>query len=105
FEVFYDKPPFYQIAMKTEQKAAVPVAILDDLYMPSSRLYTFLREHLGQSVLNLHQSDGSIDVILDSHADPFPVTCSGTRCLSRIREHYDGIPELIVHYLLLYNLS
>src|SRR5699024_6517791 len=61
--------------------------------------------HTGQNFSETYETNGVIHLKIETGNRSFPESLFGLQYLSRIREHYDGLPELLIHFLLLYNLS
>lgn len=99
------RAPFYQVPFKDEKTAQIPSALLDDLHMTLPRFLTFLKQHTGFQGRLSKQTKQTLCLQLDHASQQWPVSYSGLVFLPRDRQHYDGIPEILAHFLLLYNLS
>lgn len=97
-------PPFYCLQAEDKMRQEIPFSILDDLHMTTPRFCRFLEAHAGIDAQDLSQTDHSF-CLQSKHALHLPISREGAYFLPRHREYFDGIPEMLVHLLLLYNLS
>lgn len=101
----YGRRPFYPVVTGEEGKAKIPVRILDDLHMTLPRFIQFLQSSFHVHVHDVQQFGENIRLRLSRGGYLIPSTLNGVPHLPRDRAGFDGLPEIIVHYLLLYNLS
>lgn len=93
-----------------QTKATVTSEILDQLHMTKHRFEAFLLSHHIDGKLEQGQTQEEIDIQIHkwpnflSHK-PFLCDLEQNYYLSTYKEVYNALPELLVHYLLLYNLS
>lgn len=104
FQDLYQQPPFRPVSGKSRE-VEIPIEILDDLHMTYSRFIHFLETHMAVRVEQKRESEKSIQLRYENTCLPFPSSVEGELYLPRNREHYDHFPEMLVHFLLLYNLS
>lgn len=105
FKDLYDQQPFCPVNRNTGNRLEVPAEILDHLNMTFSRFIEFLSIKLG---LNMTDCEEKTKILLIQAENPpfyLPSSLSGQLYLPRSRDAYDLYPEMLVHYLLLYNLS
>lgn len=97
--------PFQSFSFTQDGDMEVSPGILDDLHMTHARFVRFLEAQTGLSVRSLQGPNKSIRLKFETHLLPFPSSLEGEHFLPRKRQHYDFLPEMLVHFLLLYNLS
>ncbi|HEX7063826.1 MAG TPA: YaaC family protein [Bacillales bacterium] len=105
FADMFKQPPFYRIASESGWETVVPFGILDDLNMTFPRFAAFLESRLNMDMSGIHRAQKGILLQGEKATAKFPSSFSGQYYIPRSREHYDGMPEVLVHFLLLYNLS
>lgn len=105
FSDIRNRAPFYQVTFSDTETIEIPSAILDDLHMTLPRFLSFLRDHTNLQTSQPHLTKNTICLKFEDRPLGLPVSQSGYYYLPRCREHYDGLPEILTHFLLLYNLS
>lgn len=112
-------PLFYHVTHKkiayqvdlSNQYITIPNSLLDDFHLSSSSYIEFLANRgvkLNKS--SLQESQDTFTFLLKEsispiYSNPFLYAKDGNLYLPRSREDYIGIPEILCHYLILYNLS
>ncbi|HET7580550.1 MAG TPA: YaaC family protein [Bacillales bacterium] len=105
FREMYGRPPFYRIGIGENGEMEMPAALLDDLHMTQARFIEFFEKHFHTLVKDSRETQTTLLVRLENIRHPLPSTLDGDLYISRNRERYDDLPEMLVHFLLLYNLS
>ncbi|HET7627727.1 MAG TPA: YaaC family protein [Bacillales bacterium] len=97
--------PFYLLTKENDGKRmTLSNAILDDLHMTGHRFVEFLnRKRFGPAAFGAETKKTIALHVEGSIA--CPTSLSNRKYLPRKKTHYDGLPEMVVHCLLLYNLS
>lgn len=103
----------YSIHINPEGKAILPKRILDDYHMTLQRFTDFIKSNIGRPDLEIGEDMGGIQLLLEKKDWPSPTFCSPflyhlyeqSYCIPKSRERFTNFPEVMVHYLLLYNLS
>lgn len=110
FEFSDQKKRFYSIGDPYSSQLVIPVSIIDDFHWTE----TYFTQKLQQAVPFIENMAKVKDkLIVDLHE---PIGCSGSSffyyntedaslSLSRRRDLFTFFPEILTHYLLLYNLS
>lgn len=99
------EPPFYEMTYAEPGMLTFPAAILDDMHMTGSRFRRFLKTRTDIAVIGTEQNQQVLGIEPDQLPRDWPVALSGAPYIPRTHAHYDMLPELLVHFLLLYNLS
>ncbi|HET7615739.1 MAG TPA: YaaC family protein, partial [Bacillales bacterium] len=97
--------PFYHFYKKNERELRIPYAILDDLHMTGPGFIEFLNRRMDMNMVRAEQQGNQLILFAEEPPPPFPASLSGEQYAPRTMDGYDGIPEMLVHFLLLYNLS
>jgi hypothetical protein len=106
FADVYGHEPFFPINCKNGREVDIPSQILDDLHMTSSRFVNFLETNGHVKISDFREANGKVHLKFQGEMTRFfPTTLAGQYYAPRLREHYDDLPEILVHFLLLYNLS
>lgn len=106
FTNVYGDAPFYPIDCKSDREMDIPSQILDDLHMTASRFVNFLETYGHIEIPDFRETNETIRLKFQNEAPQlFPTALTGQPHAPRLRKHYDGLPEILVHFLLLYNLS
>lgn len=115
FELSLEKILSYKIGQIDDLNLFIPINILDDLKMTHSRFTSFLNQSLPfqHQIFEINESDKEkfIQVSMKEYINP--MKCSPLQYHSykqsfyipNHREHFSIFPEIMTHYLLLYNLS
>lgn len=109
FQRLYRKVPMLKVDL-TNEGIAIPIIILDYLKMTEQRFKDFLTNRLCAKRHSFHSNDDTIFVSFQQPLTswdclPFAYHRQGDFYLPVKKELYDPIHEVVVHYLLLYNLS
>ncbi|HEU5138822.1 MAG TPA: YaaC family protein [Bacillales bacterium] len=99
------QPPLYKMIPEDSGELGIPFDILDDLHMTFPRFASFLERRLNINASQISRTEKGISIQGDTIKTKFPSSLSGQSYIPRSREHYDNMPEVLVHFLLLYNLS
>ncbi|RXJ01097.1 hypothetical protein DS745_10525 [Anaerobacillus alkaliphilus] len=107
----YDEKVAYPLNISSGQEYSLTNTILDDLNISSEAFTNYLEEHTKLKVLNSREEESKL--FLELNRQLKPLTCSPLQFdltkkqyyLPRKRDGFFFLPELLVHYLILYNLS
>ncbi|WP_102348053.1 YaaC family protein [Bacillus sp. Marseille-P3661] len=110
FKISLEKFNSYRVGQIDDKELLIPIKILDDLKMTNSRFASFLKQQF-EFELNPQQTKNYISIQINDSVCRYD--CSPMQYdyfnqalyLPKDRVLYDYFPEILVHYLLLYNLS
>lgn len=111
FSLHFQKDLFIKTPLKGQSTFTIPNDVLDAYHMTSQRLKHFIESTIHNGVI--HIEDEEMSLSFDTDMNLLPLTSSPLLynlyedgfCLPRERELFTIFPEVMVHYLLLYNLS
>lgn len=109
----FGKPTHYHIGSTIDEKLRIPLSIIDDYKMTQDRFVHFMEELVSEklSFIKYNQRDQLFEIELTKTVhclDPFPFSIHYEQSSIHIptdRSMLSPLHEVIVHYLLLYNLS
>lgn len=101
----YGDSPFCPVSYKEKDILEIPSHILDNLNMTAQRFNDFLSHKWGWSIMNLKETPGKLHLEMKDHAFHLPSSLDGQLFLPSNRSGYEILPELLVHFLISYNLS
>lgn len=115
FQVCLEKQQSYRVAGLQDNMLFIPIKILDNLHMTMDRFSSYLKQTLPFKhelvVMNDKKQLQSIQVQLNStinlnNCSPIQFNCfDNTWHIPVEKEQFLLLPEMLTHYLLLYNLS
>jgi hypothetical protein len=108
FATIYGTSPFYPVNRRDDSTANMPGVVLDDLHMTFTRYRDYFKTHAHAPLTNMKQTENGITVGLEGanfHCHPFYRSLGGDCFVPAVRGLYHYLPETVVHFLLLYNLS
>ena len=106
FTDLYGQSPFCSVSLNENHFLEIPQSILDDLNMTMNRFVHFLSQKMRWTVVGFEESANHLLLIkLKEHPIDLPTSMTGHQFLPRHRRGYEPFPELLVHFLILYNLS
>jgi hypothetical protein len=111
FSVLYNKPFVHPVTFnQSNNTLVIPLKILDDLHMTLERYLKFLFDNSSVNIREVTDSNESMRIKFEDSVQPLslePVLFDyqGSLYLPNERELYQPFPEIMAHYLLLYNLS
>ena len=110
----FEKKTFSSLTHSTDQQYRISSKILDSFQMSSLRLGSFLSGRLRQAVSFRDTEEGTKDLLLCLETKPDPNSqapirfhCQAKEWQLSLQKHSAAylLPELLIHYLVLYNLS
>lgn len=107
FHIFTGSPSFLPVSFSNTE-AIIPSKILDSYFMSKDRFQHYLESQLGNPVKNVKTSKTSIEVAFSEPLQPVPpfyYNVLDNKHYIPIEKRSVHLPEILVHYLLLYNLS
>ncbi|MBU8908389.1 YaaC family protein [Desertibacillus haloalkaliphilus] len=110
FACIYKKPISYRLQKTEESDFKVTAKLLDDFNLGVSSWGRFLNTRTRTHLNEPYENNGYVVIPFEKPLNrldcaPFLRSHSGNYYLLRIRDDYLTLPEIVVHYLLLYNLS
>jgi len=107
FRIFTGSPTFLPVIL-TNTEATIPSKVLDSYFMSKDRFQQYLETKLENPIKELSTNKTNInisfsDILQPSH--PFCYHVKEDRYYIPIEKPSVQLPEILVHYLLLYNLS
>ncbi|NSL52345.1 YaaC family protein [Calidifontibacillus erzurumensis] len=112
FQTTFDKMQSYKIARLHDMEMHIPMDMLDHLHMTSDRFHTFLKQVLPidfQIIENKNSEKFQIQLskpLNVNEVSPLQVNCfEQTIHIPIEKKQFFFFPEMMTHYLLLYNLS
>jgi hypothetical protein len=107
FRIFTGSPTFLPVILKNTE-ATIPAKVLDSYFMSKDRFQQYLETKLENPIKELSTNKTSInisfsDILQPTH--PFCYHVKDDRYYIPIEKQSVQLPEILVHYLLLYNLS
>ncbi len=107
----YGETVAYPMTRNQENIYSLTNAILDDLHLTPEGFTNYLQEHSIQKNIHIREEDGKVLAKFNENMNP--LTCSPLQFgltnkqyfLPKDRQQYRFFPELLAHYLILYNLS
>lgn len=102
--------PSLRMKKRQDDTFHIRPSILDDLHMTERRFQEFLISSGARHMISVQGLDNNYIVLKTEipnphRCEPFLYHTSGDYYIPTKRELFEPIPEIIVHYLLLYNLS
>lgn len=109
FQMSGKQHPSLKVKQQTNGTLIIPISILDHLHMTARRFQEYLQRHLRVQIQSFSIKEENIIIVANLNRPfdcvPFLFHLSHDVYIPKKRELFQPIPELIVHYLLLYNLS
>lgn len=106
-----NKLPFYQIGFTIDSSLSIPYSILDDYKMTKDRFIQFFQSHTSCQYISSEDSSQQLLFSRTNNNQFFNYSPllyhhqHSSLFIPRKKEHLSLLPEILVHYLLLYNLS
>ncbi|WP_096202873.1 YaaC family protein [Bacillus sp. FJAT-45350] len=100
----------YPIKKETDRKITFSTKILDDFNLSCSSFMHFFKARTELSISDIEETEKKITIYLKGkleplHATPLLFNSNGSYHILNRRDDYLLLPEIVVHYLILYNLS